>query len=161
MPSASVRALAPPEPNASVACTIAHFCSLRVLSPKSEITREEYWEHLLAHDDAGSIRRAFERRGEPSAPERVERPGYPQEGRTGRATPVRVGTGPTVRGSSPGKRSISDAKMKIEKDLATQSQMRHVKPTRQESVTALLGKVASRPQPRSGFSKVEKSRVEL
>jgi len=33
------------------------------------ISREEYWEHLLAHDDAGSIRRAFERRGE--SPERA------------------------------------------------------------------------------------------
>jgi beta-phosphoglucomutase len=51
-----------------------HFRSLRdaLLSENVPITREEYWEHLLAHDDAGSIRRAFERRGEPLDPARLD-----------------------------------------------------------------------------------------
>src|SRR5215831_4562 len=39
---ASVSAFAPPWPKASVACTIAHFLSLSVLTPKSAITFEEY-----------------------------------------------------------------------------------------------------------------------
>jgi beta-phosphoglucomutase len=52
-----------------------HFRSLRdaLLTQGVEITREEYWEHLLAHDDRGSIRRAFERRGEPVEAERLAR----------------------------------------------------------------------------------------
>lgn len=37
------------------------------------VTREEYWEHLLAHDDRGSIRLAFERRGQPLDAARLER----------------------------------------------------------------------------------------
>lgn len=43
-----------------------HFRSLQeaLASEGVQITREEYWEHLLAHDDRGAIRRAFERRGE-------------------------------------------------------------------------------------------------
>jgi beta-phosphoglucomutase len=52
-----------------------HFRSLRdaLASESVEITREEYWEHLLAHDDTGSIRRAFARRGEPLDAARLER----------------------------------------------------------------------------------------
>jgi beta-phosphoglucomutase len=52
-----------------------HFRSLReaLLSEGVEITQEEYWEHLLAHDDKGSIRLAFERRGQPIEPARLER----------------------------------------------------------------------------------------
>jgi beta-phosphoglucomutase len=52
-----------------------HFRSLHdaLLTEGVEITREEYWEHLLAHDDAGSIRRAFERRGVPLDPARLGR----------------------------------------------------------------------------------------
>ena len=52
-----------------------HFRSLRdaLASGGVEITREEYWEHLLAHDDLGSIRRAFERRGEPLDAARLAR----------------------------------------------------------------------------------------
>jgi len=52
-----------------------HFRSLRdaLLTEAVEITREEYWEHLLAHDDKGSIRKAFERRGERLDPARLER----------------------------------------------------------------------------------------
>ena len=52
-----------------------HFRSLReaLLADAVEITEQEYWEHLLAHDDKGSIRRALERRGEPCDPARVGR----------------------------------------------------------------------------------------
>jgi len=52
-----------------------HFRSLReaLLSEQIEITREEYWDHLLAHDDLGSIRLAFERRGERLDATRLER----------------------------------------------------------------------------------------
>ncbi len=52
-----------------------HFRALReaLLSERIEITREEYWEHLLAHDDLSSIRRAFERRGERPDRARLER----------------------------------------------------------------------------------------
>lgn len=52
-----------------------HFRALReaLLAEGVEITREEYWDHLLAHDDAGSIRRAIERRGERLDPERLGR----------------------------------------------------------------------------------------
>ena len=52
-----------------------HYRSLReaLLADAVEITHEEYWEHLLAHDDRGSIRRALERRGEPCDPARVGR----------------------------------------------------------------------------------------
>jgi beta-phosphoglucomutase len=52
-----------------------HFRSLReaLRADAVEITEQEYWEHLLAHDDKGSIRRALERRGEPSDAARVER----------------------------------------------------------------------------------------
>ena len=52
-----------------------HFRSLAeaLATEGVRISREEYWEHLLAHDDAGSIRRAFERRGEPLEPARLER----------------------------------------------------------------------------------------
>jgi beta-phosphoglucomutase len=52
-----------------------HFRSLHhaLLSESVEITREEYWDHLLAHDDAGSIRRAFERRGERLDADRLAR----------------------------------------------------------------------------------------
>ncbi len=52
-----------------------HFRSLReaLLSERIEITREEYWDHLLAHDDVGSIRLAFERRGECLDAARLER----------------------------------------------------------------------------------------
>jgi beta-phosphoglucomutase len=44
-----------------------HFRSLHdaLLSEGVEITREEYWAHLLAYDDRGSIRHAFDRHGEP------------------------------------------------------------------------------------------------
>jgi beta-phosphoglucomutase len=44
-----------------------HFRSLHdaLLSEGVLITREEYWAHLLAYDDRGSIRQAFDRRGEP------------------------------------------------------------------------------------------------
>ena len=43
-----------------------HFRSLRdaLESESVLITHEEYWDHLLAHDDRSSIRLAFERRGE-------------------------------------------------------------------------------------------------
>jgi beta-phosphoglucomutase len=52
-----------------------HFRSLQEAlgSEGVHITREEYWEHLLAHDDLGAIRRAFERRGAPPEPARLER----------------------------------------------------------------------------------------
>jgi beta-phosphoglucomutase len=52
-----------------------HFRSLRdaLLAEGLEITREEYWEHLLAHDDEGAIRRAFERRGQPPDSARLAR----------------------------------------------------------------------------------------
>jgi beta-phosphoglucomutase len=52
-----------------------HFRSLSeaLASEGVVITREEYWEHLLAYDDAGSIRRAFERRGEPLERDRLVR----------------------------------------------------------------------------------------
>jgi beta-phosphoglucomutase len=52
-----------------------HFRALHdaLLAEGVEITREEYWDHLLAHDDAGSIRRAFERRGERLDPGRLGR----------------------------------------------------------------------------------------
>jgi len=52
-----------------------HFRSLRdaLLSERVEISHEEYWDHLLAHDDRSSIRLAFERRGEGADPDRVER----------------------------------------------------------------------------------------
>ena len=43
-----------------------HFRSLReaLLSEQIEISHEEYWDHLLAHDDSSAIRLAFERHGE-------------------------------------------------------------------------------------------------
>jgi len=52
-----------------------HFRSLRdaLLREGVEITREEYWDHLLAYDDRSSIRLAFERRGERPDPQRLER----------------------------------------------------------------------------------------
>jgi beta-phosphoglucomutase len=52
-----------------------HYRALRdaLLRWGVSITREEYWSHLLAHDDRGAIRLAFERRGEPLDPERLER----------------------------------------------------------------------------------------
>ena len=52
-----------------------HFRSLRdaLLGEGVEITREEYWDHLLAYDDRSSIRLAFERRGERPDPQRLER----------------------------------------------------------------------------------------
>ena len=52
-----------------------HFRSLRdaLLGEGVEITREEYWDHLLAFDDRSSIRLAFERRGERPDAERLER----------------------------------------------------------------------------------------
>jgi beta-phosphoglucomutase len=52
-----------------------HYRALRdaLLASGVSITREEYWAHLLASDDRGAIRLAFERRGEPLDPERVER----------------------------------------------------------------------------------------
>ena len=51
-----------------------HFRSLyeALLGAGVEITREEYWDHLLAYDDRSSIRLAFERRGERPEPERLE-----------------------------------------------------------------------------------------
>ena len=52
-----------------------HFRALRDALQASgvSITREEYWSHLLASDDRGAIRLAFERRGEAADPERLER----------------------------------------------------------------------------------------
>src|SRR6185295_16394270 len=52
-----------------------HFRSLQdaLLSEGVRITREEYWGHLLAYDDRGSIRHAFERHGEPLDPARLGR----------------------------------------------------------------------------------------
>ena len=52
-----------------------HFRSLRdaLLPRQIEITHEEYWDHLLAHDDKSSIRLAFERRGERPDAERLAR----------------------------------------------------------------------------------------
>jgi beta-phosphoglucomutase len=52
-----------------------HFRSLHdaLSSEGVEITREEYWAHLLAYDDRGSIRHAFERHGEPLDPARLGR----------------------------------------------------------------------------------------
>jgi beta-phosphoglucomutase len=52
-----------------------HFRSLRdALETESVlITHEEYWDHLLAHDDKSSIRLAFERRGERPDRERLAR----------------------------------------------------------------------------------------
>jgi beta-phosphoglucomutase len=52
-----------------------HFRSLHdaLLSEGVEITREEYWAHLLAYDDRGSIRHAFDRHGEPLDPARLGR----------------------------------------------------------------------------------------
>jgi HAD superfamily hydrolase (TIGR01509 family) len=52
-----------------------HFRSLHdaLASEGVEITREEYWAHLLAYDDRGSIRHAFERHNEPLEPARLER----------------------------------------------------------------------------------------
>jgi beta-phosphoglucomutase len=52
-----------------------HFRSLRDALQREDvlITREEYWDHLLAYDDRSSIRLAFERRGERPDPERVDR----------------------------------------------------------------------------------------
>jgi beta-phosphoglucomutase len=54
-----------------------HFRSLQqaLRAEGVTITREEYWEHLLAHDDLGAIRRAFERRDQPLPPERLARVG--------------------------------------------------------------------------------------
>src|SRR3954468_4889438 len=46
--SASVSALAPPCPKASVACTIAHFLNFIVLTPKSAMTFDEYRSFGLA-----------------------------------------------------------------------------------------------------------------
>jgi len=52
-----------------------HFRSLRdaLMSENVEISHEEYWDHLLAHDDRSSIRLAFERRGERPDPDRLAR----------------------------------------------------------------------------------------
>jgi beta-phosphoglucomutase len=52
-----------------------HFRSLRdaLLREDVEISHEEYWDHLLAHDDRSSIRLAFERRGERPDPDRLAR----------------------------------------------------------------------------------------
>jgi HAD superfamily hydrolase (TIGR01509 family) len=52
-----------------------HFRSLQdaLSSEGVRITREEYWGHLLAYDDRGSIRHAFERHGEPLDPARLGR----------------------------------------------------------------------------------------
>ena len=52
-----------------------HFRSLRdaLESESVLITHEEYWDHLLAHDDKSSIRLAFERRGERPDRERLAR----------------------------------------------------------------------------------------
>jgi beta-phosphoglucomutase len=52
-----------------------HFRSLReaLLSERILITHEEYWDHLLAHDDKSSIRLAFERHGERPDVERLAR----------------------------------------------------------------------------------------
>ena len=52
-----------------------HFRSLShaLATEGVSITREEYWEHLLAHDDLGAIRRAFERRGEAQDASRLGR----------------------------------------------------------------------------------------
>jgi beta-phosphoglucomutase len=52
-----------------------HFRSLRdaLESESVHITHEEYWDHLLAHDDKSSIRLAFERRGEKPDRERLAR----------------------------------------------------------------------------------------
>jgi beta-phosphoglucomutase len=52
-----------------------HFRSLReaLLSERILITHEEYWDHLLAHDDKSSIRLAFERHGERPDAERLAR----------------------------------------------------------------------------------------
>ena len=52
-----------------------HFRSLReaLLSEQILITHEEYWDHLLAHDDKSSIRLAFERHGERPDAERLAR----------------------------------------------------------------------------------------
>ena len=52
-----------------------HFRSLReaLLSEHILITHEEYWDHLLAHDDRSSIRLAFERHGERPDAERLAR----------------------------------------------------------------------------------------
>jgi HAD superfamily hydrolase (TIGR01509 family) len=52
-----------------------HFRSLHdaLASEGVHITREEYWAHLLAYDDRGSIRHAFERHGEPLDAERLAR----------------------------------------------------------------------------------------
>jgi beta-phosphoglucomutase len=52
-----------------------HFRALRdaLLSEQLEITRAEYWDHLLAYDDLSSIRVAFERRGERPDPDRLAR----------------------------------------------------------------------------------------
>jgi beta-phosphoglucomutase len=52
-----------------------HFRSLRdaLASESVLITHEEYWDHLLAHDDKSSIRLAFERRGEKPDRERLAR----------------------------------------------------------------------------------------
>jgi beta-phosphoglucomutase len=51
-----------------------HFRTLRdaLQSDGVEITEEEYWTSLLAHDDHGAIRLALEGRGQRAEPERVE-----------------------------------------------------------------------------------------
>jgi beta-phosphoglucomutase len=52
-----------------------HFRSLRdaLASESVPITHEEYWDHLLAHDDRSSILLAFERHGERPDRERLAR----------------------------------------------------------------------------------------
>jgi beta-phosphoglucomutase len=52
-----------------------HFRSLRdaLAEDGVEITEEEYWGFLLAYDDRGAIRLAFERREQAPGPDRVER----------------------------------------------------------------------------------------
>jgi beta-phosphoglucomutase len=52
-----------------------HFRSLRDALGEDgvEITEEEYWGFLLAYDDRGAIRLAFERHGQAGDPDRVDR----------------------------------------------------------------------------------------
>jgi beta-phosphoglucomutase len=52
-----------------------HFASLRdaLAGEGVDITREEYFEHLLAYDDRSAIRIALERHGQRAEPERLDR----------------------------------------------------------------------------------------